>query len=227
MINQWRQLLATLEITEDDSGVEILSKDELTAFETQNNITLPADYKEFCQIFGTGCLWDLVLIFCPSNYLLETQKDMTEQMIDQIRRYPSPDFNHDLEYINLLNSAFMFGEVGESRLIFGDLRTYNESDKSYNIYCADWETPECDGPICIGRSFFEFVRNFCYGTKSFELLPELMEGLSPEDIKYTFRRFNYSIRNSMIVSNYRATEQQGESDHQIIVATTPIETQMD
>ncbi|MCU0543251.1 MAG: SMI1/KNR4 family protein [Oscillatoriaceae cyanobacterium Prado104] len=194
MINQWRQLLATLEVTEDDSGLEILSEDELTAFEIQNNITLPTDYKEFCQILGTGCLWDLVLIFCPSNYLLETQKDMIGAMIDQIRRYPSQDFNRDIEYINLLNSAFMFGEVGESRLIFWDLRTYSESDKSYDIYWADWETPECGERIFIGRNFFEFVRDFCYGTKSFDLIPELMEGLSPEDIEYTFSRFNSSIR---------------------------------
>lgn len=190
MINQWRQLLANLQIRESDSGREILSEDKLTAFEIQNNITLPADYKDFCQIFGTGSLWDFVVIYCPSNYLLTTQ-DMIGGMIAQIRRYPSPDLNRDLEYINLLHSAFMFGEYGAGgSLIFWDLRTYSDVDKSYDIYWADWETPECDDCIFIGRNFFEFVRDFCYGTKSFELLPQLMEGLSPEDIEYTFIRSN-------------------------------------
>jgi hypothetical protein len=194
MINQWRQLLANLEVIEDDLGGEILSEDELTAFEIPNNITLPADYKDFCQIFGTGSLWDLVVIFCPSNYRLEAQ-DMIGGMIDQIRRYPSPNLNRDLEYINLLSSAFMFGEYGAGgSLIFWDLITYSESDKSYDIYWADWETPECGERVFIGRSFFEFVRHFCYGTKSFDLIPQLMEGLSHEDIEYTFSRFHSSIR---------------------------------
>lgn len=116
---------------------------------------------------------------------------MIEGMIAQIKRYPSSDLSSDLEYIDLLNSAFMFGKYGAGgSLIFWDLRTYSESDKSYDIYWADWETPECGERILIGRSFFEFVSDFCYGTKSFDLIPELMEGLTPEDIEYTFLRFN-------------------------------------
>lgn len=187
MLANWNKLLSCLEIVNDENGIEIMQYEEIKNFENIRDIVLPESYKDFCQTFGTGVIGDFVTIYCPSDVLVKKQ-EIIDGMIDQIRRYSSLNPTQNQAYINLLSSAFMFGEnAAGGKLLLWDLRTYSEVDKSYNIYWADWETPEVDEAILVGRNFFGFVQDFCLGTTSFEVLPEA-EYNSPDDIPKTFFR---------------------------------------
>lgn len=186
MIENWQALLAQLEVIDSSFGSEIWSEEDFQAFEIKTGIILPTEYKEFCQVFGTGCFGDFVSIFCPniqlSNICLEAIKD-------EITEFPHQDLEKMLDrksLIQLLDSAFVFGTEPRANSIFWDLRTYSELDKSYDIY---WANSDCfDGEIYqVGRNFSEFVRDFCLGTKSYEILPERKHPL-PEALQPTFTR---------------------------------------
>ncbi|MEM8779341.1 MAG: hypothetical protein AAGF26_10820, partial [Cyanobacteria bacterium P01_G01_bin.49] len=88
--------------------------------------------------------------------------------------------------IDLLDSAFVFGREPSANSIFWDLRSYNNKDKSYDIY---WANSDCfSGEIYkLGRDFYEFITEFCLGTKSFEILPKEKWPLQ-ESLQKTFTR---------------------------------------
>ena len=186
MSERWQSLLNQLEIIETPYGSEFWSQDELDAFENEMRIVFPIGYKEFCQVFGTGCFGDFISIFCPnlkfSNICLEAIKN---EIID----FPDPEHEKMMDresLIYLLDSAFVFGREPSANSIFWDLRSYQESDKSYDIY---WANSDCfSGNIYkIGRDFYEFVSEFCLGTKSYEILPK-REWPPQESLQKTFTR---------------------------------------
>ena len=120
-----------------------------------------------------------------SNICLEAIKD-------EIIRFPDPEHEKMMDresLINLLNSAFVFGSEPGANSIFWDLKSYDEKDKSCDIY---WANSDCfDGNIYkIGRDFYEFITEFCLGTKSYEILPE-EEWVSQEDIQQNFTRVRW------------------------------------
>jgi hypothetical protein len=191
MIEKWQYLLAELEVFEDDEGSEIWTEEKLQAFEFETGIMLPADYKTFCQVFGTGLFGEYMRIYCPnldwSNLLLNSIKD-------EINNFPDPRHEKILNMTSLkklLDSALIFGDNSTEDVVFWDLRTYDQVDKNYDIYIAN---SDCfDGEVHkIGRDFYEFVRDFCLGMKSYEVLPELMRP-SPQELILTFYPFNSQV----------------------------------
>lgn len=186
MIQQWQSLLNQLEIVETPYGSELWSLEELNQFESENNIVFPLGYKEFCQIFGTGCFGDFISIFCPNIYFsticLEAIKnDITEFPDSEHERMMSKE-----SLLALLDSSFVFGREPSANSIFWDLRTYNKSDNSYDIY---WANSDCfSGDIYkIGRDFYKFVTEFCLGEESYKILPE-KEWTPKETLAKTFTR---------------------------------------
>ena len=186
MIEKWQSLLNQLEIIETPYGSEFWSQDELDAFENEMHIIFPIGYKEFCQVFGTGCFGDFISISCPnlkfSNICLEAIKS-------DIIGFPDPEQEKMMDresLLSLLDSAFVFASESCGISIFWDLRSYNELDKSYDIY---WANSDCfSGNIYkLGRDFYEFVSEFCLGTKSYEILPE-REWPPQESLQKTFTR---------------------------------------
>ena len=184
MLNQWQSLFNQLEIIKTPYGSELWSLERLEHFESENNIVFPVGYKEFCQIFGTGCFGDFIGIFCPSIYFsticLEAIKseivDSSDPALEKMMSRES--------LISLLDSSFVFGREPSGISIFWDLRTYNKSDRSYDIY---WANSDCfSGDIYkIGRDLYEFVTEFCLGEKHYEILPE-KEWRSKESLQKTF-----------------------------------------
>lgn len=86
---------------------------------------------------------------------------------------------------HLLNSAFAFGKSSRQESLFWDLRTYSEIDQSYDIYIARLEQI----PVKIGRSFFEFVHDICFGLNSQTVFPlQLLKYL--DEISLTFHCCN-------------------------------------
>jgi SMI1 / KNR4 family (SUKH-1) len=182
---RWQQLIDSLEITEDESGREILSSKELLRIEKEHHIRFPEDYKEFCQILGTGVLGDRVRMHCPTDKLIHNEKHTldyaTRRMQDYKEYYPPRSLNGIQNIIQLLNSAFPFGDMCDSGLLFvWDLRTYHEQDDGYDIYWIDCRDTERYNPVFMGRSFFDFIEHYCYGTRLAEVFPELLNLITEE-----------------------------------------------
>jgi SMI1 / KNR4 family (SUKH-1) len=189
--NSWQDLIQDLNLkfTGDESGRFICTDEQMLTFEQEQNIILPDDYKEFCKIFGSGSVGDLLLIFCPGHPSILTSQEGLSTTADYIRRFPSDDPNVDFQKIEVLENSFTFGDDSGSQFLLWDLRTYSEKDSSYDIYWATWDAPDSEileeDMKSVGRSFFDFVRSFCYGSRKNELYPdsELL------NIKHTYHRF--------------------------------------
>jgi hypothetical protein len=190
-LQKWTSLLAELEVGK--FGGEIFTEEQLSDFESQYNIILPIEYKEYCQVFGTGQFGEFMDIVCPSNRLIEVSNNLLNSIRSAADDIPKSRANYlaiSIDAImDLLDSAFVFGGYDDS-IVLWDLRTYQEDDHSYDIYWALSE--DFMGDIYkVGRSFFEFIRDFCLGEKAFEVLPEEVYPM-PEAICRTFRRHGSS-----------------------------------
>lgn len=186
MLEKWQALIAQLEVHESSNNQEIWIPEDFQAFEAETGIILPDSYRGFCQVFGTGLLGDYMRIYCPNTYLSNVT---IEAIKNEISQFLDPMYSKvmDVRSISkLLDSAFVFGDNASADVVFWDLRTYRESDKSYDIYLAN---SDCfDGEIHqVGREFYEFICDFCLGMKSYEVLPESMRPL-PEALTRTFTR---------------------------------------
>ncbi len=169
MIQQWQALFAEIEIIQQNP--QILNEEELSRFEAENNVILPAGYKEFCQTFGTGCFGDFVRIYCPDQDLVTYSNLSLEAIKEEIESSPSEQPDRDSNFQSILANGFVFGDDFGANIAVWDLRTYSEIDESYDIYWIDIDASDDD--LCrVGRDFFEFVTNFCIGQDAYHLLPE-------------------------------------------------------
>lgn len=156
------------------SPAPLLTEEELQIFESKTGLILPEDYKTFCQRFGSVFFDNCITIYRPSEKLLAYSKKSINHLKSVIKEYPSKDAQTDIELQSLLNSAFVFLDNDGTNLAFWDLRTYKQSDKSYDIYwikCDDFD----DEVYKVGRSFSEFILNFCLGRNFYSFLPESMQ----------------------------------------------------
>ena len=194
----WLNLLAQIEIIELPSGSDIWTQEELSQFEKETDIILPQNYKEYCQVFGSGQFGDYMTIYAPYPHLSSMS---LENIKEDIAEFPDPEHGKMMNVESLkqlLNCAFVFGGNPMSDTVFWDLRTYSDSDKSYDIYLAN---ADCfDGGIyLVGRDFYEFVRDFCLGLKSYKFLPAFKRPRSQE-IAPIFARMQ---RESLILAEKR------------------------
>lgn len=151
---------------------EVCTEKELLDFETKTGIILPPDYKECCQVFGSVAFGEYLEIRCPNLAYSQFWIEALKSSIDSAVRFREIDIRDVSKIENILDSAFAFGGSDTLLVLFWDLRTYSETDKNYDIYLARGE--DFDGVYLVGRDFTQFVLDFCLGTKSHEILPELM-----------------------------------------------------
>jgi WD40 repeat protein len=185
--HKWQHLLAQLETIAVDEWQEIWNEHQFFTFESETGIVFPADYQEFCQIWREGMLGEYMRIECPN---IKSQLGMLNLKEEFNNFVVNNSHNYDVNSINdLLSHSFVFAENYYTDYVFWDLRTYSELDKSYDIYLGRWEGFE--GEVYkIGRSFFEFVCDFCLGMKAYEVLPEWMHP-QPQELHHTFTRFGH------------------------------------
>lgn len=188
MSNFWQNLSQRIQFLEDESGYSIASEEVIVAFEAENKIIFPPDYREFCKIFGSGVAGDLFRFWCPGPQLVDAQEALG-LTINFIRKFPSGEPEVDQQKIDVLEHGFVFADDIGSRLLLWDLRTYRDEDSSYDIYLAVWDAPESeileDDLRFVDRSFSTLIQDFCYGTRRYELYPpdECVE------VEYTYDRF--------------------------------------
>lgn len=168
MMQQWQNFLSQLQLI--NSGCEITDLADLLRFEIHHNIILPQEYKEYCQVFGTGRLGYGMHIYTLTPYLVKHSEETLATLIEDLELFPSNDVVRDQSLKNLLQAGFVFADDSGAHVALWDLRTYRNEDKSYDIYWVDIDlVSDADR---IGRSFFEFVSDFCLGKSPYEFLPE-------------------------------------------------------
>jgi hypothetical protein len=187
MSNSWHELMQSLQFTGNDSAGNP-SEEVISAFEQEHHIVFPPDYREFCQLFGTGLANDWFRFYCPGNPEFLMAQEILQLTIDHIRRAPSGNDEVDDRKIDLLSNGLWIGEDRGAYFLMCDLRTYSEKDSSYDLYWVLWDCPESEDFESdikfVGRSFFEFVRDFCYGSRVNELYQEFDRA-----IPQTYERF--------------------------------------
>lgn len=187
MLQEWRALLMTLEVTGEFEQPATMNANELAEAEMRIGISLPTSYKEFCQVFGSGILGNGVKIQCPFPGALDLPGSL-EGLLDELQLFPSKDLEYDKNLEELLNHSLGFGDDDGANMAIWDLRSYSELDESYDIYWIPNDLLDDDTIYLIGRDFFEFVRDFCLGTKSAEIFPDSTDFLI-EPPPQTFFRY--------------------------------------
>jgi hypothetical protein len=174
--DEWRQLLSTLKIDyydrkgSSDCQLSTLSRSELEHFERESQIILPAEFQQYCLIFGSGIFGysefqiiapniNEVSRFIESNKIIIEACEASEHWTQQSRE--------------ILHNSYLFGYgPGEVDFLF-DLRTYSSSDQSYVIYGIECYSGYQHN---FGRDFFAFIRDYCIGKRADDDCPELLVG---------------------------------------------------
>ena len=175
-MQKWLNLLQNINLTGEASRKAIVSQLQLSNFETETGIILPSEYKEFCQLFGSGRFGDLVVIYYPSVYLIENTKVTIDVIKRQMKRDTSRDNLEDRKKINWLNNLLVFGGDDRGNVAVWDLNSFDELNKTYNIYWIQIDDFH-DEIYKISSNFFDFINNFCLGKKTFNFLPKYMRTL--------------------------------------------------
>lgn len=184
MIKKWQNLYKQLEIfnLEKKSNLEI----DIIKFEAQTKIKLPPEYKNFLLVFGTGRFGNYIGLTIPN---IEESKEFMGYYLEKLdyesQFWPEDESSKIKKLRDIFNSALLFGNTPFKQDLVWDLRTYNKTDKSYDIYLVMFD---CPSAFKVGRNFYEFVCDFCLGLKSHEILPEDSRP-EPSSISYTFTHF--------------------------------------
>jgi hypothetical protein len=171
------------------SRLEIISRErlqscsnqEINLFESNSGIILPSDFKDFCRVFGTSSFGEFVGISCPPD--VEFSREISDNLRQALERLRETDIRFESRAVDdILENALIFGADQTQDFFLWDLRTYSLEDDSYDIYFVTVNLPEA---YLIGRSFFEFVTEYCLGERAFDVLPESLHPLKG-DIQQTF-----------------------------------------
>jgi hypothetical protein len=196
-MNKWLSLFSSLEV--EGKTEFCCNEEDFKSFEAEIGIRLPKGYKEFCTIFGTGTLGGFIRIYCPckhdsKNDVQENQWNVTELKDavaferDSMERGFSSFGDEKFSMLErLLENAFAFGDNPNAEVFLWDLSSYNESDKSYDIYIVPFD--DLRNTTLVGRDFFEFVSEFCLTSKSDEILPPKLRFYEDENVTKSFLRF--------------------------------------
>ncbi len=173
-LEKWFALLKrVLVIHRGESKMHTLSSEQLEQFESQAGFILPHEYKEYCQVFGTGEFGITIFnIRCPDCVDVVGHLISLQDTINACVNYA--DYSEEEKQI--FQSAYVFGYGADHSFLIFDLATYSDEDKSANIYGIS----EDDTIYFIGRSFWEFIRDVCMGDKAAKCFPELVDGVDPE-----------------------------------------------
>lgn len=173
--DKWEQLKNNVEVTlQMTEGILPLNSSQIETFESQSKILLPLGYKEFCMVFGEGCFSaPNTCINCPSTDINQINSNI--EILDAYRSQIELFSNHEnnlkdfSEILRLLDSSYYFGDTDGRALLIFDLRTYSNTDLSYDVYALD----DDGNYFLLGRNFFEMIQDLCLGTKIYDGFPSL------------------------------------------------------
>jgi hypothetical protein len=164
VLKNWYDLANSVEVIDEQSGIEVLTLEDILAFERTQGFLLPEEYKEFCQVFGTGSAQEIFNLYSPTDTLI-FQQELLQLTVKNIVEFPSSSSQGDRRKIELLQNSFFFGDDSGSCMFMWDLRTYSDVDLSYDIYWGLWDAPSDsfeEEYKCLSRSFFTVVKEFIF-----------------------------------------------------------------
>ncbi len=161
---KWEKLLFQLEIIlECTHDLSTLTENQLNYFESQTQLILPEEYKNYCQIIGSGRFSrSQFSIDCPDVNSIQETLTSNEIILEAYTSRHS----WSLTILQLLDSAYLFGGgLDFKELLIFDLRTYREIDQSYDIYFV---SPDGDVNF-LSRSFFDLIKDYCIGDQFIDI----------------------------------------------------------
>ena len=204
--DRWRSLVRELKVT--GAQESSCTGSDLKRLEVELGVIFPVGYKEFCEVFGSGMLGGFVRVFCPcfpeglangrntSITLRALQRSLGLEALEQelsweIDRQSKGHTRVDSAKLTLLKrilpEALPFGDDPNAHIYLWDRISYDELDQSCDIYMVP--TDDLDGTTLVGRDFFQFVRDFCLGSRASEVLPSKFR-FYEEFTGKTFLRFD-------------------------------------
>jgi SMI1 / KNR4 family (SUKH-1) len=190
-LEHWHQLISSIEVI-DSPLMELMTSEEILTFEQSHNLLLPQDYKDFCQVLGTGQANKYLNIYSPTDSLIR-QQELIRLTMQHVSNFPSSSIQQDLLKTNLLANSFMFGDDSCGCMYMWDLRTYSDLDSSYDIYCGVWDSPadsfEREYQL-MGRSFLEFAEKYIFQGIISEMDPNIPDEIMPVSER-RFEKYRY------------------------------------
>lgn len=157
-MKKWYELLKDANVKKTQY---LISVDDLQTFEIDNNVSLPEEYKEFCQVFGSGVFGNEIIIYCPPAI------EYTHNVVAifgsglEFLKQTNQISIHRAEHIaRLFKNALIFGCTSSSSYFLWSLTAEN-SDDCENIYMVNLDSFECEGGeieiVC--KSFYKFIKD--------------------------------------------------------------------
>ncbi|WP_103668610.1 SMI1/KNR4 family protein [Pseudanabaena sp. BC1403] len=158
-MEKWYELLKSIQF---EGVLNVMSLEDLQEFEKDNNMSFPKEYKEFCQVFGSGFFGNEIRIDCPPE--IERSPILRSEIFEYLENLKKlSDFPVDkaVQITKLLKNALFFGSTGNSEVFLWNLATENCTDSNYDIYMTNLECFECEGGEIeiVGRSFYTFIKD--------------------------------------------------------------------
>ncbi len=156
-MKKWQELL---KMTEVEGTPNVMTISELLLFETENNVVLSEDYKDFCQVFGSGLFGNEIRIQCPPK--IEESPNMFAMLISYLDDLKLLDEFSDAkseQIFQILNNGLLIADTFNGELFMFDLSSSSKEDNSYDIYMIDIDSFESTGNGInkVGRDFYEFI----------------------------------------------------------------------
>lgn len=162
-LKSWVNLFKRINIVGNPSPA---SNKEISEFESYSKIILPRGFKNFCQVFGSGLFGiSHVFIDCPRKDYIDYHEEKIER-----REILLMDIEEGSAIYDFFQYSYPIGIGVNDTHILLDLKSYQESDQSYDIYLYT-DLDKCNHHF--GRSFFEFIVDVCIDKRVFgEILLE-------------------------------------------------------
>jgi hypothetical protein len=156
-MENWQQLLKKTDV---EGTPNIMTVSDLLTFETENNLVLPEDYKDFCQVFGSGLFGNEIRIQCPPK--TEESPNIFAMLIsylDELKLLNEFSDAKSKQIFQILNNGLLIGDTFNGELFMFDLSSSSKEDDSYDIYIIDMDSFESYGTGInkVGRDFYEFI----------------------------------------------------------------------
>lgn len=153
------------------------SNNEIIEFESYAKIFMPQEFKDFCRVFGSGHFGNSrVFIDCPREDFIDYHEEKIER-----REILLIDIAEGSENYNFLQYSYPIGTgVNDTHILF-DLKSYQESDQSYDLYLY---TDLDQNRYYFGRSFFDFIIDVCIEKRVFSEILLEQEYLDDNPMKH-------------------------------------------
>jgi len=166
--NQWQDILSQLDVTGEPTSWCTVS--DVAAFEQALGRPLPDAYRSYCVTFGSGEFSDEIKVFCPcrskagidaaefnrqqSSLVAAILEEETQRRNAGRSSFLSRSQCELLE--GLAANMLVFGDTASAALFAWDLRTYNATDGSYDIWSFNGLFDHHLDIRMIGRDFGAF-----------------------------------------------------------------------